>query len=756
MSDIFNRPLVLDKKSKSNRLINFSGEGNYFIDKLLRVLYISLLFVFNLIMFVYSINAKIIENGEYNQALLYILGGFFFIVLVGIFLLSFSKDLQNLVCAIFTMIFVAMFYHQFALFNVDNFVEVWLQKKASWLSFICIVPSSWLVGLFLGVGIFFLFRYRFFMIFIISVLFIASIMGVVKNEKLETDKKEYVVVKELRKNIGRTRDTNIVYFMIPKFPSYQFFNSVKDTNFRELRNLIIGFFAVNNFEIYPNAFVENKNTMENIIDIFNFVDYTSTSSLNRGYSEYINDWNFIHGGLDILSLEENKLYSFLEQDGYGMSIYAMPGFNMCFKAGKLSTDRCVVKGYKTVSIYDKEKTLEKNIYTLLTEWLLNMKKNSLKNLAKSLYKKSSIAKYNVTAENRRVSQEGAVGVFDILTKQFLKDVNGQVYMVYVDLPSDMYIYDEYCNVKPREEWVSLKDNSLSYVGVDEKRKAYVEQTKCLLGRMQEFIDDIKTSEKAAKTDIFVQGVSTLKELSALNAGDYGNFVNDKLVSLGVRKHKKTKFLINANICLASDFTKTLIRNEEFCYTIDNMRYGEVRAKELKQNLINNAILRGGKITSIAVNYKDWYEKYKNSSIRYLDKVRKKQIKNDEENNKKTLKVLKEQTDRDEKDVSGEELEKIDTHVYLPDSNLVFDINVETMPTKENKEVIHLIDENSIVEEQKDVQDEKIKEIVDEKEIIEVINSLEELAPEEVENAKKIIENVGNDGLNGIVDFLPKN
>ncbi len=756
MSDIFNRPLVLDKKSKSSHLINFSGEGNYFLDKIFRVVYISLLFLYNFVMFIYSINARLVENGEYNQAVLYVLGSFFVVVFIGIFLLSFSRNLQNLACAFFTMIFVVIFFHQFALFDVNNFIKDWINEYAKWLSFICIVPSSWFVGIGLGISVFFLFRHRFCIIFITIVLLVTSVLGIVKSEKLESDKRNYITIKELRRNIGLTRDTNIVYFMIPKLPSYQFFNNIKDTNFRELRNLLIGFFAVNNFEIYPNAFVENKGEMENVVDIFNFVDYTSSSSQDRGYSEYINNWNFIHGGFDILSLDENLLYSFLEQEGYGMSVYAMPGFNMCLKGGVISADRCVVKGYKTVSIYDKNRSLEKNIYTLLTEWLLNMKEGALRVVARSLYKKSTISDYKVTAENRRVSLEGAVGVFDVLTKHFLRDANGQVYMVYVDLPGDMYIYDEYCNVKPREEWISLKDNSLSYVGVDEKRKAYVDQTKCLLGRLQEFIDDIEESDKAEKTDIYVQGVSTLKELSTMSAGDYSNFVNDKLVSLGIRKHKKAKFLINANICLASDFTKTLIRNEDFCYTVNNMSFGDIRSKSLKQNLINNAVLRGGKITSIAINYNDWYETYKNGSLRYLEKHRNKQIDITDENNKKDLekKQIKRALENDDlfDDASDSSANK---NIYLPDSNLVFDIEVENMPTKENNKVVPMIEENNFDKEIEELQDEKIEEVIDKKEILGVLNSLEELAPEDTENAKKIIENVGKGGLGGIMDFLPK-
>lgn len=677
MNEIINQPLVLKKKSRSSRFASWSGEGNFFYDKLLRVIYIFLLFALNFVMFIYSINAKLMEDGVCNQAVLYILGGFFVLSLVLILFLSFSKDLQNLVCAIFTMIFVAMFFYQFALFDVDNFVETWLDKKASWLTFICIIPSNWLIGLLFGVAIFFLFRYTFFMLFISLVLMSASCVGVLKNEKLKNSKDEYVIVKKLSSNVGQRRETNVVYFMIPKFPSYQFLSSVRDVNFRELRNLMIGFFATNDFEIYPNAFVENKNTMDNVVDIINQVDYNSTTSGYRGYAEFINDWDFIHGGLNYRGLEDNKLYAHLRKAGFGVSTYSLPNFNICLTKGSVNTDRCVIKGYKSVSVYDKNQTLEKNIYTLLTEWLVNMKQRDFKSLAKELARNSGIKGYNVTAENRRVSIEGATKIFDTLNTHVAKDVDGQVYMVYVDLPSDIYIYDEYCNLKDRKDWVSLKDNSLVNGGIDLKRKAYVEQTKCLLGKLQNFMDELNRNGKINKTDVFVQGVSSIRELSTMTVGNYGNFVTDKLVTLGIRKYKKPKFLINANVCLASDFTKTLLRNQDYCYSVDNMKMPEGEARNLKKNLINNSVLRGGKITSIAVNYKDWYESFKQNSIDYVTKVQKEKEDERKRIDEQMKKLELEQQLKKEQEAfeNAQKNNLSDENIFIPTEDLVFDVNV---------------------------------------------------------------------------------
>jgi hypothetical protein len=220
----------------------------------------------------------------------------------------------------------------------------------------------------------------------------------------------------------------------------------------------------------------------------------------------------------------------------------------------------------------------------------------------------------VLADNRRLSIEGSVHVFDELLQAYKADKNGQVYMVYVDLPSDEYIYDEYCRLKPRSQWVALKDSAVYTVGIDEKRKAYVDQAKCFIGKMQEFMDAFKQNKKSAKTDVIVQGVSNLKELGDLQVGRYANFVKDKLTNLAIRHKENPQFIINTEICLASDEVRSLLFGKRYCYGVDDMKLTVDEEHNLKQNLIHNAVVRGSKITNITANYLDWYEEFKNVNL----------------------------------------------------------------------------------------------------------------------------------------------
>ena len=671
MTEGVNQPLVLRKKSKSSRFASWGGDANHFYDKFLRAFYIFLLFAIDMVMFVYSINAKLMEDGQFNQAVLALFGGVLGVAFVLMLLLSFSKDVQNVVCALMTMLFVVIFFNQFALFNVDTFIEDWLETKASWLTFICIIPSSWLLGLLIGVVIFFAFRSTFAMFFVVCVLLFAGLIGIQKNEFLPLAKTEYSEIKSLGSKSGEERNGNLVYFMLPRLPSYQLLSNVSDHNFRELRDLMVGFYAVNSFEIYPNAFVKKDDAVSNMIDIFNQVDYTSSASGNRAYSEFLNSWDFIHGGLDYFSLEENRLYDYLKENGYAISTYAMPGFNTCIKAGAMDTDRCVIKNYKTVTLYDKTKPLEQNIYALLAEWILSFKDQNLKSVAKMLANMSPLKGIKVSAENRRVSLEGAPQLVNEAADDYAQDKGGQIYVIYVDLPSDIYMYDEFCNLKPRKEWVALKDNSIQNGGIDAKRKAYADQAKCLIGKLQEYMDVVNSSYKNSKTDVIVQGVSTIRDLAGMMVGRYGNFVKDQLVNLAIRKGKRPKFLINANICLASDFTKTLIRYQDYCYTIDNMKLQKDEALSLKQNLINNSIIRGSKISNIAANYRDWYETYKLKSQSYQERLK-------EQQEKMHLKEQQTETVKEPKEVRVQPENRSsrihDSNIFVPTDDLILEMD----------------------------------------------------------------------------------
>lgn len=89
----------------------------------MRGIYVFLLFTFDFLMFIYSVNGRLIEDGVLNQAVVIVLGSLFIFSLVLILLFSFVHDIQSAVCAICTMLLAVAFFYQFEVGDVDNFIE---------------------------------------------------------------------------------------------------------------------------------------------------------------------------------------------------------------------------------------------------------------------------------------------------------------------------------------------------------------------------------------------------------------------------------------------------------------------------------------------------------------------------------------------------------------------------------------------------------------------------------------------------------
>lgn len=603
------KPLVLNKKSKSSRFASWHADGNSLWDEFLRILYLFVLISTDLVMFIYSINGELSEDGGINRAFLTILLGVFILSSVLILMLSFSKVWQNALCAIVTMFVTIIFCNQFMIRDLDAIFDKFLMYNAGVFGILSLIPVSWYVGAILGILVFFLFYSIYGTIFITSVLLIAGLIGIKNNEFIEVSKEDYVTIQEMSKKAGIAKDKNIIYFMLPKFPSYQFLDNVNDDNFKELKNLMLGFYATNKFEVYSNAFVTKRDIINNVAEIYNQVDYLDPRGINRGYAEYINNWEFIKGNTVYASLENNKLYDNLFEEGYGISTYSMSGFDLCFTKDEMYTHRCVTRGLKRVNLYNNKVNLENNVYALLAEWLNSFEFYFLRRTIRELADKSWIKDLNVLSQNRRISNEGAIKIFDKLMNNIGQDNMGHVYMVYVDLPSINYVYDEFCNIKPREEWKAINDNSIYAGGITEKRKAYVDQTKCLIGKMQMLIDYMKETKKLVNSDIIIQGVSSVRELAEMSGGVYANFVADNLVGMAIRKSARPKFMENTGTCLASDFAKTIIQKKGFCYSIDDMNISDRELKKLKKSLLGNSYTKRYKMINIVSSYRDWYETF---------------------------------------------------------------------------------------------------------------------------------------------------
>jgi hypothetical protein len=171
------------------------------------------------------------------------------------------------------------------------------------------------------------------------------------------------------------------------------------------------------------------------------------------------------------------------------------------------------------------------------------------------------------------------------------------------------------------------------------------------------------------------------------------------------------------------------------------------AMNLKKNLINNSVIRGGKITTIAINYKDWYEGFKKNSLDYQGKLQK--VIDDENKRKATFER------KDANDMKNDTNKVLDENIFdfsddidvlgLDELALPKDDRIEakTEDVKENVEAKAVDVEAKIDNTLKAVENKALetKENVEAKakELVEIVETKEEAIKESVETKANELE-----------------
>ena len=171
-----------------------------------------------------------------------------------------------------------------------------------------------------------------------------------------------------------------------------------------------------------------------------------------------------------------------------------------------------------------------------------------------------------------------------MADNIIADKGRQAYFVYADIPSDMFIYDEFCQIKPRHEWINMEN--MPWVKVDNtvlKQRAYYDQTKCLFGKLQEFIDRLADENLLEKSVVIVEGMSSINNFRNKPYDDFvDDFVYDKLVTLAVKSPIKHTNVFNNIICESDSIVRHYLYKDKNCEGLAGINIHQ----SLKDNLLN--------------------------------------------------------------------------------------------------------------------------------------------------------------------------
>ncbi len=496
-------------------------------------------------------------------AVLSIIG--FFSVFVAV-LFSFSNKMQKIISVLVFCFFVLVFLNQYL--NVSS---------ASFLGHILFAHDvlnnySHAIMLFV-VGfllLYFLMSAKVSSMYYFSLtLFVLFLTQLTHLYIRKPDAKEMeVVYGENQKAIKTSASKKFVYISLGDLSSYQ---SLYDIN-KEEADVVLGFFAKNNFKLYPNAYVLSLNADENF-----------SKTLNLGKDNEFVENKDVFGYLKLNKINNEKaflkkafLYDVFRQGDYKINAYQSNNINICKVDGEYKVDKCVDSPSENINTNIKGLSTANKATLLLSDWINSFDMGV--NIAFLNNKKYSDVYY---AHSIKQLKE----IFASINK----DNSQSAYFIDFNMPSSSYVFDENCNVKPFEEWNNNKD-------------AFFAQNKCLFATLEELLENIDNKNTVL---VIASQVSNANSFENAEKNYKNNFKMKNLVTFAIKDPMQKEFAIDYNICAKDRFLSNYLFKKQGC-SAKELNLAENTIKAMEIDLLRPFDSRINKATKA---FESFYQKY---------------------------------------------------------------------------------------------------------------------------------------------------
>ncbi len=600
--------------------------GRYLFDWLVKGLMVSLLVSINFVLYSTSGNFKLFPS-EYMLApeVLYILAGIFCVIIGVLFLVSFSSFFQNLISSFVVVGFVWAMLNQFALFDKTSILSVWINQYFGSVPAQYFIGNSHIVLAVLSGVLFFSFLAMASnqnIAYFTGILFIIFV-GILADAYLLRNKQEaYKIVYDNKLQGEQEKGKKFIYIFLPNAAAYNYLEDMKENNtnsdtIQKTMDIMLAFYAKNNFMLYPNAYVKDLDPFMNMVKSFNNVnkkeaeEFTLKNVMVDGY------WTFNNINDEYVYLKDNHLFDTFRKAKYRISAYQSRGIDMCHKNNEIAVDKCVEKlntpiNFDVLNVSETEK-----IIVLFAQWInstgLFTNKSMLYTLLKAVTNSDELPLVGIPYDGLYVVD--SLNSLDMAAEDILRDKGNRAYFVFVDLPSDMFVYNEFCKVKNPSKWLAME--SLPWIlnkNLYNKRNAYMEQTECLYGKLEEFLGKLNKNGKLDDSVIIIQGLSGADDLR--NVLDTRNFVadfkNKRMVTMAIRDPLKKKFSLDYDVCSASDIVKQYLYKKGKCQELASMEMHDNAKNEIKSALQGLTISQEN-LNKAMVVFDSWYKDWEKAS-----------------------------------------------------------------------------------------------------------------------------------------------
>lgn len=612
------------KIAKRKKKRNWS---TYLIDWVEKAMIIGLLLAINFTLFAGAGSFKIFPT-DVTLALevVYILSGIFIFAFLLMYLVSFSSFFQNVITSAIVGLWAVAMVGQFANFDkhsmFGSFADAYLGHDIGLLLFSF---SHIFLGAVVGVAffIYLVTASKQGIAYFVGILLLAWVGIAFHQYTLRHEKNDYAVLFENKneKTVeANAKDKRFVYIAIPELTSYNYMLDMMNSKvpdapanqkLEKTRDVMLGFYIRNGFKYYANAYVNDYDPFYNIAETFNIGSGKDVKEVMQKNVSINGLWRFHNLAPKYVYLKENFLFNIFNRSKYDVRAYQSQGIEMCEENGEINVGKCVEKRGLPISLDKTDYSMKDRTMILLAEWIESMDLldgfPSLYKLLRTFSDADKLPTLGISYKDIYVID--SLQALDVAGKDIAEDKGNKAYFIYVDLPK-MYVYDEFCRLKPLSEWQTK--NSLPWVTLQdnfEKRGDYADQIRCLYGKLEEFMQNLRKNGLYENTVVVLQGAVGIDGLGKGNTNDFVNTTkNEKLVSMAIRDPFKNKFDVSYDMCSAPNILKQYLFKKGSCEDFTALNLHPDALEVLKQNIMTYRITPRN-IKAAQQNFGGWYNEW---------------------------------------------------------------------------------------------------------------------------------------------------
>ena len=603
------------------------GFLRYLFDLVINWIFVTTLISINFALFAGAGNNNLFSSAFVVSApAMYIFTGIAVVSFLLLFAVSFSRVLKYLVTSVAAGLFVVMMFSHFTLFDETAFLSVITSEFTSMPSHVIFaILAGFIVFLFLcfSAKSTLFYTAATLLVIFVWILFSSHVSAVSMQREYEVLHEEKSLPLAEGEEKGGKR---FVYIGFPNLASYSYMRSLEGvlpdaSKAEKVSDIMLAFYMRHGFMLYPNAYVKDNDAFKNMIRSLNVGSVENPKDAMLSGISIDGYWKFDKLNDKYYHLRNNKLYDVFNKGGYKISAYQTRKLDLCRNNDKLAVEKCVNKVNKPANLKKLNITNDKKARILLFQWIESMNivndSEMVKGFLRTWFGGDGTPIDSTSYKNLYVIN--SFETLDMLAKDIINADENRAFFAVVDLPSDLFIYNEYCQPKHPDMWSSAAKQNAKVNNVG-KKNAYIDQTMCLFGKLEQFMNKLEEAGVADNTVVILEGLSSISSLNTGGINFVDEFKSKNLVNLAIRDPLKKGFRLNMEMCKSSEILRRYLFKKGPCSDLDDMSYQGESKNELKKSLMER-LADKNKAERAMKTMNEWYPAWlKLNDIKKFDEV----------------------------------------------------------------------------------------------------------------------------------------